>query len=552
MSLLLNSPQTPSAAGVSAGAAPVRWAMWRHLRLAHKMAAVFGGLLLAGCLAAAAMLVFLQSVEQRTAREVQLHDARVASSQQWQSLTQQAIEAALASVQSSEEMLVQSFGQKAQQYLAQAQALLPALALPPSAATSAQAGVWTQLGAAHTALLEHYAAAYRARDLGQAWEVERIRQTQLEPAIQAYRAAQQAWLQVLADARQQASAHAAAQRGQAQLGAMVVLGILLMLAAAVAVAITRSMARPLGQAVDMAQAIAQGDLRIAHVPQAPSRDEMGRLLQAFGTMSAQLQGVVGGVRDGVAAVSGTAQTLAVGNADLAQRTQHSAAQLEQAVQGIEQLRQSVTESADHASQAHDLAASVAQTAQAGGEVVQQVVARMAQLRKHSAEIASITGLIDTIAFQTNILALNAAVEAARAGTQGRGFAVVASEVRALAQRSAEAAQQIKALVGTSLQQVADGAQWASQAGERMACIVDEVHSVSSRVGHITAAVQAQREGIAELHTAMLDLNHATQANALQVQASSEAAGALHAQADHLAAKVAVFQLGGHAAVAHMA
>lgn len=550
MSLLLNSPQTPSAAGVSAGAAPVRWAMWRHLRLAHKMAAVFGGLLLAGCLAAAAMLVFLQSVEQRTAREVQLHDARVASSQQWQSLTQQAIEAALASVQSSEEMLVQSFGQKAQQYLAQAQALLPAL--PPSAAASAQAGVWTQLGAAHTALLEHYAAAYRARDLGQAWEAERIRQTQLEPAMQAYRAAQQAWLQVLADARQQASAHAAAQRGQAQLGAMVVLGILLMLAAAVAVAITRSMARPLGQAVDMAQAIAQGDLRVAHVPQAPSRDEMGRLLQAFGTMSAQLQGVVGGVRDGVAAVSGTAQTLAVGNADLAQRTQHSAAQLEQAVQGIEQLRQSVTESADHASQAHDLAASVAQTAQAGGEVVQQVVARMEQLRKQSAEIASITGLIDTIAFQTNILALNAAVEAARAGTQGRGFAVVASEVRALAQRSAEAAQQIKALVGTSLQQVADGAQWASQAGERMACIVDEVHSVSSRVGHITAAVQAQREGIAELHTAMLDLNHATQANAQQVQASSEAAGALHAQADHLAAKVAVFQLGGRTAAVCMA
>lgn len=518
-----------------------RWPAWRHLRLAHKMAVVFGGLLLGGCLAAAVMLVFLQGVEQRTAQTVQQHDARVASSLQWQSLTQQAMEAALASVQSSEEVVVQSFGRKAQQYLAQAHALWPSLALPAHAEGPPRA--WAQLEAAHTAFTSHYAAAYRARDLGQAWEVERMLQTQLEPAMQAYRDAQQAWLQVLSDARQHASAQAAAQRGQAQLGAMVVLGVLLLVAAAVAVAITRSMARPLAQAVDMAQAIAQGDLRLSRPPEATQRDEMGRLLQAFGAMSSQLQGVVGGVRDGVAGVTATAQTLAVGNADLAQRTQHSASHLAEAVQRIEQLRQSVTDSAVHAGQAHDLAASVAQTAQAGGDVVQQVVARMGQLRTHSAEIASITGLIDAIAFQTNILALNAAVEAARAGTQGRGFAVVASEVRALAQRSAEAAQQIKVLVGTSLSQVADGAQWAAQAGERMACIVDEVRSVSDRVGHITQAAQAQREGIAELHTAMLDLNHATQENARQVHASSQAAGTLHAQADQLAAKVAVFQVG---------
>lgn len=503
-----------------------------HWPVAAKMGLVFGGLLLCSVLVAVVLLVYLQRVERQAAEQLQAHDHQLAQGQQWQGLTQQRLETALASVLSSEEAVIQSFAGKAQHYAEQAQAVMEALALTPS--------THPQLYADLQGLQDSYAETFRARDLGMAWEAERLVQTSLEPAAQRYLAAQQAWLDQAVQARHSAQQAVAAARTQAQKWAMAVYAGLLLVGVWVCVTITRSMTLPLGQAVSLAQTIAQGDLTRA--VQDARRDEMGSLLRALDQMCSQLHGVVAQVRVGVGHVTQTASGLAQGNAELAQRTQHTDAQLQMAVVGIEQVRQQLAQSEAHADQAHGLTQSAAQAARDGGDVVQRMVRSMDQLRTHSAEIGTITGVIDGIAFQTNILALNAAVEAARAGEQGRGFAVVAAEVRALALRSAQAAQQIKGLIATSLAQVETGSGLAQDAGTRMQCIVQDVQHVSTLVGEITTQAQAQNQCIGQLYETMVQLDAMTQDNAGMVQASNQAAANLHTQADHLAQQVALFQL----------
>ena len=504
----------------------------RNWPVATKIAVVFGGLLLSGALVAAALIAYLQQVERTTSQTLQQHDAGIAQAQQWQALTQQGLETALASVLSSEEAVIAAFSGKANDYLAQARSLLSTLSLDNASGKS--------LLELEAVLAASYAETYRARDLGMAWEAERLVQTSLQPAAQHYVQAQAQWLEQLLQARKAAQQASAQVRHHAQRWALLVYAALLVVGVWISIAITRSITQPLAQAVELAEAIAHGDLT-EHITE-QRKDEMGSLLRAFDRMAHQLHGVVAQVRSGVGHVTHTASQLATGNQALSERTQDTDAQLQLAVTGIEQISQQLAESAAHADEAHRLSTSAAQSASAGGAVVQNMVQSMDSLRTQSAQIEAITGVIDGIAFQTNILALNAAVEAARAGEQGRGFAVVAAEVRALALRSADAARQIKALITSSLAQMESGSDLAREAGQRMQRIVGDVEHVSQLVGGITYKAQEQSQGMAQLHQTMSALDGMTQDNARLVQASSQVAANLHQQAGHLAQQVAVFRL----------
>lgn len=513
------------------GTAPRR-GLLRDWPVAAKMAFVFGGLLLCGVLVAAGLIAYLQKVEYSAALSLDQHDAGIAQAQQWQALTQKGVETALASVLSSEENVIAAFADKARTYLGQARELAQEMAhgQPLSEALLQE----------EAALAQSYEASFRARDLGMAWEAERLVKESLKPAAQRYLESQVQWLAHLEAQRDAATAAAADARQRAQLWALLVYVVLLVIGVGISVEITRSITQPLARAVDLAEAIAHGDL--TEQVHDSRKDEMGSLLRAFDRMGQQLHGVVAQVRSGVAHVAQTASHLSQGNAELAERTQHTDMQLQQAVTSIEHISLQLADSVAHADQAHKLSASAAQSASDGGVVVQQMVESMGRLRTQSTEIAAITGVIDGIAFQTNILALNAAVEAARAGDQGRGFAVVAAEVRALALRSANAARQIKALIANSLEQMESGAGLAQEAGQRMQRIVQDVQQVSGLVASITHKAQEQSQCMLQLHETMVALDGMTQENAHLVQASSRAAASLHSQAGHLSQQVAVFKL----------
>jgi methyl-accepting chemotaxis protein len=290
-----------------------------------------------------------------------------------------------------------------------------------------------------------------------------------------------------------------------------------------------------------ARRVADGDLtaRIA----TGQRDEMGQLLQALSGMSERLRALVGEVADGARTVADTSRQIAQGNADLSQRTEEQASTLEETASSMEELTATVTQNAENARQAKDLAAGAASVAREGGAVVAQVVSTMNGISAASRQIAEIIGVIDGIAFQTNILALNAAVEAARAGEQGRGFAVVASEVRSLAQRSAQAAKEIKVLIANSTEQVATGTRHVDAAGRKMEDIVHSVAKVSALVAEIAAASQEQSAGIGQVNTAVTQMDNVVQQNASLVEEAAAATESMQAQAVALLASVSRFQLG---------
>ena len=303
----------------------------------------------------------------------------------------------------------------------------------------------------------------------------------------------------------------------------------------------RSITTPLSEAVQLAQTIAAGDLSYAP-PTAERGDELGRLMQSLALMTRQLRGLVGEVQGGVEAVAAASSQMAQDNSDLSDRTAHAAEQLKATVSSIENMVTLVTHSADSARHADQSARSAAEAAASGGSVVQEVVRNMEHMAQSSQQVAAIVGVIDGIAFQTNILALNAAVEAARAGTQGRGFAVVAAEVRELAQRSAEAAKQIRQLMEHSTKQMKSGQTLALQAGQRMEHIVRDVRTVSGLIASITEAAQAQNQGIAQISEAVQALDHMTSQNAGLVAESSAAARELFHQAQRLEAGAGRFRI----------
>ena len=322
------------------------------------------------------------------------------------------------------------------------------------------------------------------------------------------------------------------------------IGVALVLALAVLIPLTylsvRSITRSLAQARDLAERIAGGDL--SRDTQALNHDEVGQLVTAMGRMQQSLRGLVRQVQDAAGNISTASAEIATGNHDLSQRTEQTAANLEEAASSMEMLTSTVQQSAQASRQASDFASSAAEVAARGGAVVSQVVSTMDQITTSSRKIADITGVIDSIAFQTNILALNAAVEAASAGEQGRGFAVVASEVRSLAQRSAGAAKEIKELIGSSVERVEDGSRFVSQAGQTMTEIVGSVRRVSGIIHEITASAAEQSDNIGHISQSVTQLDQMTQQNAALVEQSTAASESLREQALQLTRAVSQFKL----------
>ena len=308
--------------------------------------------------------------------------------------------------------------------------------------------------------------------------------------------------------------------------------------------ISRSITRPLAQASEVARRIADGDLSESTHMQVQGRDEAAVLMTALRDMQQQLAKVVAGVRHSADGVATASAEIAQGNNDLSARTEQQASALEETAASMEELSSTVRQNADNARQAKGLAVTASGVAQQGGAVVARVVDTMKGINDSSAKIANIIGVIDGIAFQTNILALNAAVEAARAGEQGRGFAVVATEVRSLAGRSAEAAREIKALIGASVERVQQGTTLVGEAGATMTEVVNAIQRVSDLVGEISAASAEQSAGVSQVGEAITQMDQATQQNAALVEQSAAAADSLRGQADQMVQAMAVFKLQG--------
>jgi methyl-accepting chemotaxis protein len=314
---------------------------------------------------------------------------------------------------------------------------------------------------------------------------------------------------------------------------------LLALCVVMAVRITRSITVPLAEAVELSKAVSEGDLtRQAH---ADSADEIGDLMRALNHMTHNLSRLVGDVREGTDAIANASTEIAQGNSDLSARTEQQAANLQQTSASMQQMSDTVRSNSDNARQANQLVAQATMVATQGGEDVNEVVSTMAAIHESSRRIADIISVIDGIAFQTNILALNAAVEAARAGEQGRGFAVVASEVRSLAQRSANAAKEIKTLITDSVDKVEAGNAQAHNAGKTIQELVLQVRKVNDLIAEITSSSEEQSTGVSQINQAVNQLDQTTQQNAALVEQTSAAAESMRHQAQALSRAVSVFR-----------
>jgi methyl-accepting chemotaxis protein len=346
--------------------------------------------------------------------------------------------------------------------------------------------------------------------------------------------------------RQEAAANEVyerAVRSNGTLGTLsTVIGLLgAVLTGAMSLWIARGIVHALGQASRATDEIAAGNLGVAI--DTTKGDEVGALLRRLEQMRISLLGLVGVVRDGVGSVSEASREIAQGNADLSARTEQQASSLQQTAASMEQMSATVKQNAEAAAKANELAQAASEVAARGGDMVDRVVGTMDEITAQSRKIADIIAVIDGIAFQTNILALNAAVEAARAGEQGRGFAVVAGEVRNLAQRSAEAAREIKTLISDSVQRVESGSALVDRAGHTMRDIVAQVAGVADLIRGITAASQEQSAGVEQVNRAVAHLDEMTQQNSALVEESAAAAESLREQSDRLAKAVAAFRTG---------
>ncbi|MBW5892154.1 HAMP domain-containing protein [Pectobacterium polaris] len=333
--------------------------------------------------------------------------------------------------------------------------------------------------------------------------------------------------------------------GDSYKNALMVLATIIIISALagliIASLITRSVTQPIKEALGVAENVAKGDL--TSEVYTDRQDETGQLLSALNNMNSSLRQIVSQVRDGAETISSAASQIAAGNQDLSARTEEQASSLEETASSMEQLTSTIRNTADNTTQATDLAASASETVKKSGIMMETVTQEMRGIRDSSQRMAEIIGVIDGIAFQTNILALNAAVEAARAGEQGRGFAVVASEVRALAQRSATAAKEIKELIDDSFKKVQDGMGLVEKTGVTMNSLVTNVQGVTGIISEIAQASREQSDGINQINLAVGQIDTTTQQNAALVEESAAAALSLQDQANSLARTVSVFNLG---------
>ena len=419
-------------------------------------------------------------------------------------------------------------------------------ALPMDGEEKAQFDVIVKSRAAY---IDVRTQVFKFKDVGKTVEVEQLVGSQMETTFKDYLGAMR---KLLDYQKQQAKAMAAdaARVYRSSIGWIIGLGALAVVVGLVlAVMLTRSIVHPLRHAVALAERVAQGDLGAGIT--VTQHDEIGQLLDALKTMNANLQETLGRVHEGIATIDVASREIAQGNADLSSRTESQAEVLAKTATAMEDLTRGVQQSESDARQARQLSDNAAAVAERGRVGIVSVVETMESIKKSADKIVDIIGTIDSIAFQTNILALNAAVEAARAGEQGRGFAVVASEVRALAQRSALAAKEIKALISETVSQVNAGAGYVASAGTTIEEITQSSADVARFVGRITEASGEQSDDIRQINRAMSDIDETTQQNTALVEEAAAAADSLQEQARMLSQAIAFFRLPdqGHLAAA---
>ncbi len=410
-------------------------------------------------------------------------------------------------------------------------------ALPQS---PAELALLQQIAAARVVMVDSSARIIKLKEAGDMEGARAEASSKFAAASAPYMKALEDFVKLQEQEAAQARDHVAQERQFTLVIAAVVVTLIVLCMVGGTVFMVRSIRQPLVEAVTLADHIAAGDL--SHVREVTRRDEMGDLLRALLSMSKALSRTVGQVRTAADVISTSSGEIAMGNADLSQRTEEQASNLQQTAASMEQLTSTVKSNAETARNATQLASSASTVAAQGGVVVGQVVNTMEAITASSRKIADIIGVIDGIAFQTNILALNAAVEAARAGEQGRGFAVVASEVRSLAQRSAAAAKEIKELITDSVDKVQTGSQQVGEAGRTMSDIVAQVRKVNELIGEISSATSEQTQGISQVGDAVNQLDQVTQQNAALVEQSAAAAQSLSQQASRLVEAVRTFTL----------
>jgi methyl-accepting chemotaxis protein len=386
---------------------------------------------------------------------------------------------------------------------------------------------------------------YKAKQEGRADDAKRLLDSDFTPAADQYLDALQALLDTQRKTINESGAEVQATYHSGLMQSVLLGAIAIVIAIVLAIYITRGITVPINNALNAANAVADGDLT-THIT-VSSNDEAGKLLAALKTMNGNLLRIVSEVKGGTDAINTASAEIASGNLDLSSRTEHQAGSLEETASAMEELTATVKQNADNAHQANQLAVSASQVAVEGGNVVGKVVDTMGSINESSRKIVDIISVIDGIAFQTNILALNAAVEAARAGEQGRGFAVVASEVRSLAQRSSAAAKEIKLLIDDSVAKVDIGSALVAQAGNTMDDVVSSVKRVTDIVGEISSATQEQSAGLGEINQAIAQMDEVTQQNAALVEQAAAAAQSMQEQAGKLAQTVSVFKMDAQAA-----
>jgi methyl-accepting chemotaxis protein len=404
--------------------------------------------------------------------------------------------------------------------------LTPAVGKQLQAFTRARSDVLSSIESVHDALASGDAGA------------SELLYTGLLPSVAIMQGEMDKLIKMQVDSGQRLHQEAAQRYQQIRTVTLMVLVVGIVLALLIAVLVIRSVVVTLSRSVEVAHAIADGHL--GHHIVTNGKGELGRLLAALRTMDERLCGIVGQVSRGSDEVSVAAQQISRGNDDLSQRTQEQASSLEETASSMEEMTSTVKQNAENASHANQLARGAREQAERGGDVATRAIDAMVDIDGSSRKIADIVGLIDEIAFQTNLLSLNAAVEAARAGEQGRGFAVVAAEVRNLAQRCAAAAKEIKGLIGESVEKVRAGTDLVQRTGITLVEIVDSVKKVTDIVGEIAAASQEQSAGIEQVNRAVMQMDEMTQQNAALVEQSAAASRSLEEQAADLARQISFF------------
>jgi methyl-accepting chemotaxis protein len=484
----------------------------------------------------------LQGVAESTRVMMQLPLAKERLISDWYRMVYSGIRRTTAVAKSADPSLATFFAEEAKTATAFSQGLIKKI---EALSTDQDKALMAELVETRKVYVSSRDGLMKAKAAGDAAEATRLLEQVYLPSAKVY----EGMLQKILDHQRQEIDAAAVRIEDVASNSRNLLVLLALLVVAFGVAfawwLTSGITRPINEAVALAECVAEGDLAGHSVRDAGdyNKDEPGKLLFALHRMSGGLVRIVSDVRNGTDAIATASSQIAAGNMDLSSRTEQQASSLEETASSMEELTSTVKQNADNARQANQLAANASDVAQRGGAVVSDVVQTMASIDQSSKKIVDIIGVIDGIAFQTNILALNAAVEAARAGEQGRGFAVVASEVRNLAQRSASAAKEIKALIDDSVGKVAAGTRLVGQAGSTMEEVVTSIGRVTAIMAEISNASTEQTSGIEQINMSITQMDHVTQQNAALVEQAAAAADAMQEQAAKLAGAVSIFKLG---------